>query len=535
MYNFLTFDPDAYQKREHPETISDGHLMSDPFWFEIGSVLEPGGPIEPPTDIDPPIDPPPGEKHKVVVWKKAQEHTHSNWEVFGGAAHDEYKRTTTASLDDSVTMYNVGNEESYVVLWDPGLPSQVQAKAYYDEHSIRYEERWAFTTPGDIEPPPGEEFMYERWPTDSHAVTQHFGANPGYYGQFGFPGHEGIDLASPLGTPYYCPFGGTITRRRDTRSDGQPSAYGWHIIIDHNNGYTTLLAHMDPEPPVQVGETVLTGQIVGYSGNTGNSSGPHMHLTLKKEGYVHPGWECCPGYTDPWPFLQHLYQQPPPPPPSNKYDMSEYMMPSSEYASLYEVETKVQGEPRGQQRHQSQRPGMGTIFYHTKGGDGPAHHSEWEQLNTTDAYIQRGIDTSPSPTTYYTLTDANGAPWINWLKRYMAVGEVTASYPRVTNYNKSDCSVISGPSETTDYIKFVAYHESFECYNGIVLSNVIELAWSKNPDFSRVEERYFYSRDDRAPGLVGWGNERDGRWALVSELHQPGSRPNNVRMSGCFG
>lgn len=543
MYIFLTFDPTAYQKSNHPATIHDGHLMTEPFWFTIGSLLEPGGPIEspvPPVEppVEPPIDPPPdGEKHKVVVWKKAQEHTRANWETFGGGAHDEYKRTTTASLDDSVTMYMAGNDESYVVLWDPGLPSQVQAKAYYDEHAIRYEERWAFTTPGgpDPEPPEGE-FMYEIWPTDGeHLVTQPFGANPEYYDQFGYPGHEGIDLRSPLSTPYFCPYPGTITRCRDTRSDGQPSAYGWHIIIDHGNGYTTLLAHMEAEPLVNVGETVLTGQIVGYSGNTGNSSGPHMHLTLKKEGYVHPGWECCPGYIDPWPFLQHLYQQQPPPPSGDRYDMVDYMAPLSEYGGLYEVETKVNGNPSGQQRHQSQRPGMGNEFYHTKGGDGPAHHSEWEQLNITGEFIQRGIDTSPSPETYYTLTDANGAPWINWLKRYIAVGEVTVSHPRVTNYRKADCGKIDGPTATTDYIKFVAFHQQWEGYNGIVLSNVVELAWSKTPDFSRVEERYFYSRDDRAPGLVGWGNERDGRWALVSELHSPGSRPNNVRMSGCFG
>jgi hypothetical protein len=142
-------------------------------------------------------------------------------------------------------------------------------------------------------------------------VTQGFGENPEDYGPF-LPGHEGIDLSSPMGTPYFAPKAGKVIWASDRRrSDGQLSLYGWHVIIDHGDGYSSLLAHALPDPPVAIGDMVAAGQIVAYSGNTGNSSGPHLHLTLKKAGHQLEGWP--PGYMDPWPHLSHLLEQIAPP------------------------------------------------------------------------------------------------------------------------------------------------------------------------------------------------------------------------------
>lgn len=147
-------------------------------------------------------------------------------------------------------------------------------------------------------------FRFEVWPTTQRLVTQHFGARPDYYAQFGLPGHEGIDLASPYGTPYTAVADGVVIWASDQRRSGGPSAYGWHIILDHGDGYTTLYAHAAVWPLPPVGSVVLAGEVVAFSGNTGNSSGPHLHLTLKKQGYQLPGWPA--GYMNPWPFLEPL-------------------------------------------------------------------------------------------------------------------------------------------------------------------------------------------------------------------------------------
>jgi murein DD-endopeptidase MepM/ murein hydrolase activator NlpD len=152
-----------------------------------------------------------------------------------------------------------------------------------------------------------EPFKFEVWPTVAKRITQKFGARPDYYKQFGFPGHEGIDLASPFDTPYMAVAAGKVIKVSDKRSDGRPSAYGWHIVVEHREGYSTLYAHAKPEIPVSEGQEVTAGQILGYSGSTGNSSGPHLHLTLKKKGYQLAGWR--PGYMDPYDLLSPLLRK----------------------------------------------------------------------------------------------------------------------------------------------------------------------------------------------------------------------------------
>jgi len=159
------------------------------------------------------------------------------------------------------------------------------------------------TTADPAEEPDG--FRFSAWPTVERRVNQHFGENPELYEKFGLPGHEGIDLRSPLDTPYFCVAPGEVIWVSDRRrSSDEKSAYGWHVIVDHGNGYSTLYAHARPDVPVKVGDKLKAGDTVAFSGDTGNSSGPHLHLTLKKKGHQLEGWP--PGYIDPWPFLRAL-------------------------------------------------------------------------------------------------------------------------------------------------------------------------------------------------------------------------------------
>jgi len=150
----------------------------------------------------------------------------------------------------------------------------------------------------------GAVFAFEAWPTIIKQINQYFGEHPENYAKWKLPGHEGIDIAAPLGTPYYAVADGVVIWSSDQRRSGGPSAYGWHLILDHGNGYTTLYAHAQAGSLAAVGTVLLAGDTVGISGNTGNSSGPHLHLTLKQEGTQLPGWPA--GYVDPWPYLEPL-------------------------------------------------------------------------------------------------------------------------------------------------------------------------------------------------------------------------------------
>jgi murein DD-endopeptidase MepM/ murein hydrolase activator NlpD len=65
-------------------------------------------------------------------------------------------------------------------------------------------------------------------------------------------------------------------------------SYGYHVIIDHGNGYETLYGHLS-DFAVGMDQTVERGAIIGYSGNTGRSTGPHLHFEIKRNGaYQNP-------------------------------------------------------------------------------------------------------------------------------------------------------------------------------------------------------------------------------------------------------
>lgn len=95
---------------------------------------------------------------------------------------------------------------------------------------------------------------------------------------FGTPHyHDGIDIGVGSGTPVAAAAGGTVTMA--TWYGG----YGKSIRIDHGNGLVTMYSHLSGYE-VSVGQTVEIGEIIGYSGNTGNSTGAHLHFTVILNG-----------------------------------------------------------------------------------------------------------------------------------------------------------------------------------------------------------------------------------------------------------
>lgn len=86
--------------------------------------------------------------------------------------------------------------------------------------------------------------------------------------------HAGMDFSAEIGTPIYATGDGKVIR-----ADSRSSGYGKHIRIDHGYGYVTLYGHLN-EYNVRRGQRVKRGEIIGYVGNTGRSSGPHLHYEV---------------------------------------------------------------------------------------------------------------------------------------------------------------------------------------------------------------------------------------------------------------
>ena len=99
--------------------------------------------------------------------------------------------------------------------------------------------------------------------------------------------HKGVDICAAAGTPIYASAGGTVTKAGYNRA-GAGTGYGNSIIISHGNGYTTLYAHC-LSLVVHAGQSVKQGQLIGYVGSTGRSSGNHCHFEIRRNGsYIAP-------------------------------------------------------------------------------------------------------------------------------------------------------------------------------------------------------------------------------------------------------
>lgn len=120
----------------------------------------------------------------------------------------------------------------------------------------------------------GDQFIY---PIKAvYRISSSFGARKDpFTGKESY--HKGQDFACPTGTAIYASMGGTVI------FSGESWLYGKHIIIDHGNGYQTLYAHMS-KIIASKGTYVTQGTRIGLVGNTGYSTGPHLHFTVYKNG-----------------------------------------------------------------------------------------------------------------------------------------------------------------------------------------------------------------------------------------------------------
>ena len=90
--------------------------------------------------------------------------------------------------------------------------------------------------------------------------------------------HQGIDYGTPIGTPILASADGTVTVVKDL-----PNGYGKYIMLQHEGGYQTIYAHLSTFA-VRIGQEVSKGDIIGYSGSSGNSTGPHLHFEMRNQG-----------------------------------------------------------------------------------------------------------------------------------------------------------------------------------------------------------------------------------------------------------
>jgi murein DD-endopeptidase MepM/ murein hydrolase activator NlpD len=124
-----------------------------------------------------------------------------------------------------------------------------------------------------------------RWPLDGGHVVAEYGCSSFEY----YPAangcdhfHNGIDLVAPYGAPVLASADGIVVYVGWNWADGLDPA--WIVIVAHSETFKTWYAHLVPKRPVEVGDEVKAGDVIGYEGNTGNSTGAHLHWMVELDG-----------------------------------------------------------------------------------------------------------------------------------------------------------------------------------------------------------------------------------------------------------
>jgi murein DD-endopeptidase MepM/ murein hydrolase activator NlpD len=181
---------------------------------------------------------------------------------------------------DNLLATTKSTEAQYQALLEQKRLSRQQMESALQE----YESKLEYTLDPSRLPQKGAAIL--GWPVEAPQVTQGFGltefARNGAYGydKNGSPNpHRGVDFRASVGTPVLAAAPGTVRDAVDMDKTPGCYSYGKWILVDHDNGLSSLYAHLSVMS-VGAGDYVKQGQIIGYAGATGYATGPHLHFTV---------------------------------------------------------------------------------------------------------------------------------------------------------------------------------------------------------------------------------------------------------------
>mgnify|MGYP003340292163 FL=1 len=155
------------------------------------------------------------------------------------------------------------------------LQQKEAQKAAFEKELFEYESQLKiFIDPTSI---PKSRAGILSWPLDKVIITQRFGKTSASGRLYVSGSHNGVDFGASVGTPVKSVLNGVVVGTGNTDLVRGCYSFGKWVLIRHPNGLSTVYGHLSVIKAVE-GQNVSTGDIIGYSGNTGYSTGPHLHL-----------------------------------------------------------------------------------------------------------------------------------------------------------------------------------------------------------------------------------------------------------------
>lgn len=157
------------------------------------------------------------------------------------------------------------------------LADKRAAKEQFERALDDLESRLQYTLDPTHLPPAGKGVL--RWPLDKITITQQFGRTADSGRLYASGTHNGVDFRASVGTPVKAALAGTVRATGNSDSVRGCYSYGKWVLVKHGNGLSTLYAHLS-QTGVSQGDGVTTGEVIGFAGQTGYATGPHLHFTV---------------------------------------------------------------------------------------------------------------------------------------------------------------------------------------------------------------------------------------------------------------
>lgn len=179
----------------------------------------------------------------------------------------------TAKEKESLLKQTKNKEEVFKQL----VKTTEEKKAQFEKEVYEYESQLNLLVDKNKYPAPKNGIL--SWPLDNIYITQKFGKTVDSQKLYVSGSHNGVDFRASVGTKIKNVLDGTVVGTGNT--DLYPGCYsfGKWVMVRHDNGLSTIYGHMSIISVVS-GQRLLTGDLIGFSGNTGYSTGPHLHISL---------------------------------------------------------------------------------------------------------------------------------------------------------------------------------------------------------------------------------------------------------------
>ncbi|MFA6297139.1 MAG: peptidoglycan DD-metalloendopeptidase family protein [Candidatus Paceibacterota bacterium] len=221
-------------------------------------------------------------EENLAVDKKKNEEKKKDLSTFASTLTDQKKVVVQNKNEQNSLLKDTKNQEAN---YQKIIADKEKLKAAFEKELYDYEAKLKYTLDPKSLPPKGSAPF--SWPTDDVYITQQFGVTNASGRLYASGSHNGIDLKALRGTPVHAIADGTVAGTGNTDLACPRASFGQWILVKHDNGLAATFAHLSVIS-VSPGQKVTRGQVIGYSGNTGYSTGPHLHISVYPNDGVSP-------------------------------------------------------------------------------------------------------------------------------------------------------------------------------------------------------------------------------------------------------